>query len=205
MMTSKSSFLLLISFFFLAADKVDTPPTEQWEVIEEESNFSLEGTSNLHDWSCNVPEFDGSVSMDRKAMGKWPEEKIPFVVGTDIRINVKGIDCGKSSMDKNLQEALKAEDHPTIRFKFQKMNIVRDPSSLEKVPFSASGHMSIAGKTQDVQIPVVGRRLEEGRFSFSGKHTIDMTDYDVDPPTAMWGSMRTGKEVEVSYTVIVER
>lgn len=197
-------FHLLLASFLTLAFSDDSSNFEDWKVNEKESNFSLEGSSNLHDWSCNVPEFDGSVSMDPEAMAKWPDENPLFVRGATISIPVKAIACGKDGMNQKLQEAMKAEEHPQIRYQFQKMKLIQNPSSLEKVPFIATGELTIAGKTRSVQVPVVGRRLQEDRFSFSGSHRIDMTEYDVEPPKAMLGSLKTDEEVKVSYTVVVE-
>ncbi|MEQ8807891.1 MAG: YceI family protein, partial [Imperialibacter sp.] len=68
----------------------------------------------------------------------------------------------------------------------------------------AKGNLTIAGKTNAVTLPVAGKRDANGKYSFEGSYKLNMKDYDMEPPTAMFGQIVTGEEVEISVNLIVE-
>jgi hypothetical protein len=49
---------------------------------------------------------------------------------------------------------------------------------------------------------VEGKMLENGQVQFVGHHTLLMTDYDLEPPVAMFGALRTADEVTVHAELI---
>lgn len=48
---------------------------------------------------------------------------------------------------------------------------------------------------------VKGKRLNDDSWQFEGTQKLLMTDYGIDPPTALMGTMRTGNEITVAFTV----
>lgn len=62
------------------------------------------------------------------------------------------------------------------------------------------GMLEIAGKKRQVEIPIAGIVKSNNMLEVKGDYRIDMTQYGVDPPTAMFGTLKTGKDVLVSFS-----
>ena len=50
---------------------------------------------------------------------------------------------------------------------------------------------------------VEGRRLPDGQFRLTGSLPLLMTDFGIDPPKAMPGTLKTGDRVVVHFDVVV--
>jgi polyisoprenoid-binding protein YceI len=160
-------------------------------------NVTIRGTSNLHDWTENVETVTGEAIINLNADGSYD------IDGITIRMKVYSIksDVG-SIMNHNTYKALKADDNPEIIF-----NLTTPVKSVimkaGKATISAKGKLSIAGvtKTVDMQVDI---SLQGGKLSFSGSQKIKMTNYDVTPPKALFGTLKTGDEITIDYKTSVE-
>ena len=66
-----------------------------------------------------------------------------------------------------------------------------------------TGHLSIAGKSRVERI--IGYLDQSpGRITIQGKHTIDMTDYDMKPPSAMMGVIKVYDTVDIDFNLILQ-
>ena len=43
--------------------------------------------------------------------------------------------------------------------------------------------------------------VTQGKVQFTGSYTLKMTDFSVKPPTAMFGTIKTGDEITVKFNV----
>lgn len=157
------------------------------------SDILIEGTSNIHDWEIEVKEFKGTIHFNAE------DQKMTSINDLTLRIWVESFDSGKGKMDKNAYEALKLEKHPNIDFNFKNTKSLESKGDGQ---FSAvvEGELTIAGKTQLVEIPL-NINMNGQKFSIKTSKSIDMTDYDVEPPTAMFGTITTGEEVKIKFNL----
>jgi hypothetical protein len=172
--------------------------------VSEETTMTVTGTSTLHDWTSEVNEVKGFVEVDEKfaSNGKIKKgEKIDLV---SINVPVKSIISPRgATMDKKTYAALKSEENPEIIFalKDSKVGSVNG----EVFAVEATGDLTVAGVTKKVEFPVEGKLLEEGKMSFSGSYKLNMVEYDMEPPSAMFGQIVTGEEVEIKFELIVNK
>ncbi len=157
----------------------------------------IEGTSNVHGWSCDVPQYAGSVA------GEASGDALGTLSQATFTASVAGIECKNGTMNGKLREALKAEQHSTIRFALTEARIT--PAEGSKFAVAATGRLTIAGTTRTVQMNVDGEALGGGRYRFTGTVPITMSQYGIKPPTAMMGAMRTGDAVTVTFNLVAKR
>lgn len=165
--------------------------------LHSESKVWVEGTSSIHDWTCNVDQVKGSFVSADAASGIVPLSRVEVVVP------VEEIACKNGTMNKKTYEALKSDEHPTIRYELD-VSEVLSGSAADRFELRTTGHLTIAGVERAVEMTVTGKRLEDGRFRFSGQTPLLMTDYGIDPPRAMLGTLKTGDEVVVHFDVVAE-
>ena len=178
-------FVLLINTLNILAQQV-------YKVIPQNSTMKIEGTSSLHDWDMTVENFKCDMSV---IMGN------PSI--TIERVNFTGISSTISShnsiMDSKTRNALKTEKYPEISFRMT--SPLKIASQGNAFRGTATGELFIAGKTRTINLPFSGKTTSENLISISGAKKIDMTEYGVDPPTAMFGTLKTGKDVTVSFEI----
>ena len=142
----------------------------------------VEGTSNIHDWDMTSDKAVGTVLSKNGAISK-----------ISIEIPVKSLKSGKSGMDKNAYKALNEDDYPTIKFNSTDVNSSK-----------ITGNLIINGKSKKISIPVKTKKSGQ-KIEISGKHKVNMTNYGVEPPTALMGTIKTGEEVTVNFNFHVNQ
>lgn len=176
------SMLIFVQVFNLYAQESFYPA--------EESKMTIAGTSSLHDWESDVGQIDGTAQINITSGNQLTIENL------SLSIPVTSIKSGKSSMDKNTYEALKEENHPEITF------LMTDHTMNNGNQVQARGKLTIAGVTKEVNIKATYQMVGEDKINFTGTLPIDMTDYNIEPPTAVFGTIKTGKDVTIQYDIL---
>lgn len=164
-------------------------------ILLDKSIMQIKGTSTIHDWSCDVQELIMDVSF---AFSETPESPVQAL---SLTVPVKKIESGKGGMNKKIYEALKEKNHPNITFKLTTSKLATTGTNGNDSGWQmvVNGILNIAGTSREVSIPVVGSVFEDGTYKFAGSYEINMKDYGVDPPSAMFGTIKSGELVIVSF------
>ena len=172
--------------------------------VSDETNMTVSGTSTLHDWTSEVNEVKGFVEVNENFAGDGKITVDEIVDLVNIRVPVKSIISPRgATMDKKTYNALKSEEYPEIIFALRESKV----SSVNGEGFTvnATGDLTIAGVTKNISFPVQGKLVSADKMTFAGAYKLNMTEYDMEPPTAMFGQIVTGEEVEIKFDLIVNR
>jgi polyisoprenoid-binding protein YceI len=184
---------LLIAFIALAPFTV----LAQTELGVVSHTMTISGTSNMHDWTADVEKVTGTIK------AKVENGKIVDIQDVAISIDAQSLkSSGGSIMNSKINDALNSKKNPKISFKLTKVDKITENAGSFRI--SALGVLSIAGTNQNVSLDVIGRLLPNGSIEFTGIKKLKMTDYKVEPPTAMFGAMKTGDEVTLTFKVILQ-
>ena len=94
-MLQRSLFSALSLTLLLAGWAVSTGPI----TFERGSSITVEGTSNVHDWSCDAEQFMAS------AAGESSGSTLTSLTALRVTVVPANLDCGSGTMDKNLRKA----------------------------------------------------------------------------------------------------
>jgi polyisoprenoid-binding protein YceI len=170
--------------------------------VAPESRLWIEGTSNLHGWSCKATTLDAAVELDAATANEVAIAPPKSLKRVQVKVPVKSIKCGHGGMDGNLYKALKADETPEISYIMATFDAVpgeaKDSFTLHTV-----GTLSIAGKENNLKMDVVATRMPDGTVKAVGMVPIKMTDYGIQPPTAIFGRLKTGDEVKINFELSV--
>lgn len=157
----------------------------------------IRGTSSLHDWQCRVEQIAGTVTaiVDGNQLREVRGAAITAHVNSIRSIREDGTYYEKG-MDKNIYRAMKPEQHPTVTFTVNKVTAGAGVTTV-----TASGSLKIAGVTKPVSITASVKTNADGLI-IEGKLPVKMTDYSIDPPTALFGTIKTGNEVDVHFKMV---
>jgi len=170
--------------------------------VSPESKLWIEGTSNLHGWSCKATTLDAAVEFDAAIAAQLTVAPPKALKKVLVKVPVKSIKCGHGGMDGNLYKALKADESPDISYILATFEAApgeaKDSFTLHTV-----GTLTIAGMENKISMDVVATRLPDGTVKATGTVPIKMTDFGIKPPTAIFGRLKTGDEVKVNFELSV--
>lgn len=156
-------------------------------MLSDESSLAIDGTSTLHDWTVTANSMEGSIAMTGN------ENTVEFSVPVE---DIRGDRA--EAMNKKMHEALKKETHPKVSVSVSGV----DPSNSGEQ--NLLGTMTIAGVENEVTIATTVSQ-ENGQLQLTGEQTIVLQDYDIKPPTAMFGTIVVGDEVTVKFDLSFEK
>lgn len=160
-----------------------------------DTNVWVTGTSTIHDWECKVMSQNGSMTAQ---VG----EQLGAISAAGLSVKVDDIDCDSRKMNKKVGEALN-DDNETPIISFEMESAELSDVTVDSLTASVTGQLTLAGVTKSVEFPLVGSRTGE-TMTFTGSVPVRMTEYGVDPPTAMFGTLKTGDDVVVHFNVVTQ-
>ncbi len=169
-------------------------------LIEEESLIWIEGSSTVADIYCKALEVVGYATIESTNVTDPSELTNNNNGEVRIKIPVFDFDCGRRQMNRDFYRALRAEIYPSIEFSYKSARLVTnlDP---ECAPFQldVKGVLTVAGVSKDINVMVDVEPCELNRFTLKGSKKIKMTDFGIEPPSAMFGLIRAHDELEVFF------
>ncbi len=185
-------FLLIISVFsiiFLIAGK----PSPNKYVLAPGYTVEIDGTSNLHNWKEKVEIVEGNAQI------QWNKDKSFDINTLDILMQVRSIKSDKGSvMNNNTYKALKADEFPEIVFTIlTPVKSIR--SAIQQKPVSIKGNLTIAGVKKPLIVEVKVFMKDQNKLTFEGSCKLKMTDFNVEPPGAFFGTLKTGNDIVLSF------
>jgi polyisoprenoid-binding protein YceI len=159
-----------------------------------DNDMKLSGTSTLHDWTMNANTFTSEAQFNLKPDGR----QITGIRSLNFALVVQNLKSGEKGLDKNAYKALKADANKDIEFKLVSATVT--PAN-NKYLIRAHGNLTIAGVTRQVTINVIAVVNQNGTITCTGSQQLNMTDYQVKPPTFMLGAMKTGDAVTLDFTL----
>lgn len=153
--------------------------------LTSESVLTVVGSSTIHDWTVTANTIQGTLNADGSIL-----KEISFEVAVEGIISERG-----ATMDKKTHNALKKEEHPNVIFSAKEVETSSDGNQ------DISGKLNIAGVVKEVSLEVeITRSTEEIRIK--GEKEITLQDFDIKPPTAMFGSIIVGDNVTIKFDLV---
>lgn len=184
---------IVILALLIFSSSLYTLKAQESKVVLAESKLTVFGTSNVHDWEIEAKAMSG------KSSTKIEDGDLKGIKSLDFAVEAEQLISGRKGMDANTFKALKSKTYKTINFKL--VNVTKITKTSENnYTVETKGDLTISGVTkrinQTFEVKVSGRKT-----IFSGKTKIDMTHYNIKPPKALMGTIKTGAIVTVDFKV----
>lgn len=160
---------------------------QNYKLDPSNSNLIVFGTSNLHDWEIKAESQQGNLVLNSDN----------DIKSLQISIEAEGLKSGKSGMDKNTYKALNTKSYKTIEFKYTKTTSI-DKKDDNSYKLTIQGDLKVNGVTKNISM-TIDVQVTNNNVTLTGKKTIKMTEFEVEPPTALLGTIKTGDEVTISF------
>lgn len=180
-------FLLLTSLFFLI---ISSQESEQKNyILSSDQSLKVSGTSSLHDWEMISRKGDG------KAAIFFSGDKILEIKSLSVSLPSTSLKSGKKGMDDNAYKALKSASFSQITFELS------DVLSSTNNNIKAKGTLTIAGVSQNITFDL-GYKISGNYVRFTGDFPVTFTQFKMKPPTAVFGSIKTGNELTIAFNTL---
>jgi len=152
------------------------------------SVITIAGTSTMHDWTMTTKDAAYKALIEVNTDGT--PSKLNSVT---VTIPAESLKSGKGSMDKNAYNSLKTDKFKQITFQLSSAKITGKT-------ILCNGSLTIAGTTKPIDVEVA-YEVKNGAMSFKGSKPIKMSEYNVEPPSFMFGSVKTGNDITITIDV----
>jgi polyisoprenoid-binding protein YceI len=151
--------------------------------------FEVAGTSTVHDWSMKSTEATGT------AIITTTDSKLTDIKSLIITLAAESIKSSKTSMDEIAYETMDTKTHKTIRY------VLKSADKINETTWDFTGTFTIAGISKDFRTQVRIIANENGNFTLRGSNRVTFGDFEMAPPTAALGVVRTGKELTILFNI----
>ncbi len=198
-------FLMLFGVAGTAAQTGDYYTT-YFELLPQ-SKIALEGTTNINQFDCFAESLVDGVSVTMKpekiiASSTSDEQCTLFdLQNAKVTIEVAQLECGQEAINKDMRKTLKASEHPKIVIILKQIHVGYDEAHMAN-NVMAQVEMVIAGSNKPVQLNLNGTKNEDdGFFRVSGRHTLHLTDFGIDPPKALFGLIKVQDQIDIMFDI----
>lgn len=187
----KSFFLVLLSILTV----IPFISHSQSKVASSNGSIKIEGTSTMHDWTMSSAQGKAEAVMTMANEKLIDVASLTFSVGTESLKSTKGV-----LMDKIAYKSLKITSFPLISFILISATVI--PVDATTYQFKGMGQMSVAGKKRTTDlIATIKYSATDKSFTSSGLKIIKMSDYEIDPPSFAFGTIKTGDEIQIHFSI----
>jgi len=162
------------------------------------AKVAVAGTSTFHDWDMASEKGKCEISFN------FDGANIAGLSSLTFTVDAETLKSHHSGMDKNAYKALNTDKYPQISFSSNYANIRSNGGNSYLV--SAKGKLTIAGITRDVWLAgITNINPADESIQTTGSIKIKMSEYKVEAPSFMFGAMKTGDEVTVTFNVTLKK
>ena len=192
----KSFITSLITILFLSGSLFAQDVTLN---IQGAPQVTIDGDSNVRSWDADVKSVSAELVLTNIEDITLENLTAESFKSMTITMPVESIDSGSRSLTRNIKNYLKEDDHPNITFTLNRVTDIQIEN--DSAIITAEGVINAAGKDHTVTMNVNASMNPDGSINFNGEQELLMTSFDIDPPTAVMGTVRARDEFKVIYNV----
>lgn len=173
--------------------------------IDSGSRLVLDGTSNVNTFSCICQKEFTNLRFHYEWIN--PLTRTRKFHDTVLFLPIVSLDCGNNRMNRDLQKTLNADRYPNIELQLlqtdeRNYNPTLRPSEWGRI--DATIAIGINGCSNIYHLTVLATPVDGSRFRIMGSKKLRMTDFGIDPPTAVFGMIRVHDEINISFDMIIQ-
>lgn len=152
------------------------------------SIFEVNGTSTVHDWTMRSTEGSGVATLIIN------DSKLIDITNLSISLEAESLKSSKTSMDEVAYNALDTKTHKNIKY------ILKSATKINEAIWVLTGTYTISGVSKEykTQVRVMA---SNGNFVLQGSNQITFSDFEMSPPTAALGVVKTGKNLTIVFNI----
>jgi polyisoprenoid-binding protein YceI len=166
--------------------------------LKPESRLWFAGTSTVRNWDCKAPNIQAAIDAEAGAPAAVLGGR-KAVRTVDLTFPVSALDCENRTMNNHMRNALNAEQHQFIRFTLTGYTLTKAAATSGTL----EGTLMINGQTKPITVPVQFADAA-GALRVTGRYPLAMTQWGVQPPRLMMGTMKVGDTITVNFDLLLQ-
>jgi YceI-like domain len=168
--------------------------------LDPTSEVTIEGTSSMHAFHCKTNKIMAYVDVDPGYTKDLTKIARP-IASVKVNIVVRTLTCGNGQMDKNMYSTLDADKNPIIKYTMSGYDILDGSAKPSAFVAKTTGTLMISGQEKVINMKINAERLSDGKATAQGEQDVLMTDFGIQPPSFMFGTLKVGNEIKVKFNL----
>lgn len=166
------------------------------------SKVTIDGTSNIHDWTVEGSVISGLMEVDKDALLKGAAGVVPCKA--TVKIPVRSLKSGKDTMDTVMQEHMSMDKYPMIDYSLTELKVIK--AGANGIECESKGNLIVSGATNAITMPVTIAKAGDDGLKVDGKIDLKMTAFNIKPPqpALAMGMIKTGDDVKIGISWLVK-
>lgn len=158
-------------------------------------DIRLTGTSNIHDWEMKALAGKGDATFVVSPTGQ-----VTGLTALSFTLPAVNLKSEHTQMDKNTYKALKTSANPNITFTLTSADVTATGGN--NYQLKCVGKLAIAGTVKHTDLIATAKyNPADKSMTVTGIKKMKMTDYNVDPPKALMGTIKTGNDIAIAFNL----
>lgn len=159
------------------------------------TTIKMEGTSTMHDWHMVSEQGISDVIFNFDGNNLTAMPSLTFTVKAET------LKSGTKGLNNNAYKTLHTDKYPAIGFtsNYATIHNTGENSYL----MSVKGNLTISGFSKDVWVSVACKVNPDQSIQATGSCKLKMSEYKLEPPSFMFGAMKTGDEVTIKFNALL--
>jgi polyisoprenoid-binding protein YceI len=187
--------LIVVSIMLVTNVNAREHETSLAKFTSTDISITVAGTSTLHDWEMQSDAAESEVHFSVDNNGQ--PEKLESIM---FRLQKTTLKSDKSGLDRRAYDAMNANRHPEIIFRADGAGNLEQ--SGDKYEVSTKGELTVAGVTRKIEVNATCTNGNGNELICTGSQNLAMSDFNIDPPVMMLGTLRTGDEITINYRIV---
>ena len=173
------------------------PPADSvvYQFDNEGSSMTVYGSSNVRDWTMDVTQLTGAVTLGAT------DGALPSIQTVEVEVPVQQMVSDKDRLQRHAHEALHKEEHPTLSFTASDVQVAK--AGADSFSVVANGDLTIKGNTRPATLSAKGARQGTGAINVRGQHRLKLSTFSVERPSLMFGAIKVTDPVRVGLDVVL--
>jgi polyisoprenoid-binding protein YceI len=170
--------------------------------IDAGSKLTLEGSSNVNKFTCACNDQFPQSTLRFELFEEGKSAKFSNAM---LTLRTKSLDCGNAQMNKDMYKTLRADQHPHIKIELTRTQLLEAStlSTSEWTPLKATSALTISGVKKPVVFEVKAKKVGKDRIRLTASREVLMSDYGIEPPTAMLGLIKVNNAIRLNLDLII--
>jgi polyisoprenoid-binding protein YceI len=162
------------------------------------SRLWFDGTSTVRAWTCTAEQIESKIDAET-GMSDAVLDGRKVAGSLEVTFPVEKLECRNGTMNEHMRKALVATKYPEITFTLSGYNLMKGTP----VSGTVQGTLTMNGQTHPIAVPVQFARAD-GALRVTGKVPVKMTEWGVQPPRLMLGTLKVGDAVTVQFDLLLQ-
>ena len=150
--------------------------------------LAFEGHASVGDFTGTTSQVSGEMSggSGLEAVRGWVEAPVAT------------LQTGNKKRDRDLNKSMESDEYPAIRFELER--VTPNGGAADGTAATLGGRLLIHGRTREVSLPAVIRRVENG-INVRSDFPLNLKDYEIGGLSKMLGMLKMNEEIDVHVDV----